>query len=136
MKAGDLRLGAWLSLLVVEGLLLAVTFDSAALAALPRGWWTVALAPAGSIMPLAAAVGAALILVCWAHPGSFSFPFRAGRFASFDLLAQLACFAVLFAVTAKLFGSAAAALPPARVGALVAAWMALVALTTLTWLRI
>jgi len=137
MKAGDLRLGAWLSLLVAEGLLLAVTFDSAALAALPRGWWTVMLAPAGSVMPLAAAVGAALILVCWAHPGSFSFPFRAGgRLAWFDLLVQLVCFAVLFGVTAKLFGGAAAALPRARVGALVAVWIGLVALTTVTWLRI
>lgn len=136
MKAGDLRLGAWLALLVLEGLALAVTFDSAALASLPRGWWTVALAPAGSIMPLAAAIGAALILVSWARPGSFDFPFRARSRAWLDVLVQLAVFAALFAVTAKLFGGRAAALSPRRVGGLVAGWLALAAATAVTWLRI
>jgi len=136
MKAGNLRLGAWLALLVVEGLSLAVTFDSEALAALPRGWWTFALAPAGSIMPLAASIGAALILVTWARPGSFLFPFRAGRLAWFDLLVQLVCFAALFAVTARLFGGKAAALAVPRVQALVVAWIALVVVTAVTWVRI
>src|SRR5262249_48376639 len=139
---GDLRLGAWLGLLVLEGLALAVTFDSAALASLPRGWWTVALAPAGSIMPLAAAIGAALILVSWARPGSFDFPFRARSRAWLDVLVQLAVFAALFAVTAKLFAldhRRAAALPPDRVGGLVAGWLALAAppaATAVPWLRI
>jgi exosortase E/protease (VPEID-CTERM system) len=136
MKAGDLRLGAWLGLLVLEGLTLAVTFDSAALASLPHGWWTVALAPAGSIMPLAAAIGAALILVSWARPGSFNFPFRARSRAWLDVLVQLAVFAALFAVTAKLFAGRAGALSPGLVGGLVAGWLALAAATAVTWLRI
>ncbi|HEY7375289.1 MAG TPA: exosortase E/protease, VPEID-CTERM system [Polyangia bacterium] len=139
MKAGDLRLGAWLALLVLEGLALAVTFDSAALASLPHGWWTIALAPAGSIMPLAAAIGAALILVSWARPGSFNFPFRARSRAWLDVLVQVAVFAALFAVTAKLFAlddRRTGALSPERVGGLVAGWLALAAATAVTWLRI
>src|SRR5215470_10624011 len=136
MKAGDLRLGAWLALLVLEGLSLAIVFDSAALAALPPGWWKVVLAPAGSIMPLGTAIGGALILVSWARPGNFRFPFRAGPRAWLDVLVQVAVFAALFGATATLFGHAAARLSPAGIGWLVAGWMALVAATLIAWLRI
>jgi exosortase E/protease (VPEID-CTERM system) len=136
MKAGDVRLGVWLGLLVLEGLALAVTFDSAALASLPPGWWKIVLAPAGSIMPLATAMGGALILVSWARPGNFHFPFRAGPRAWLDVLVQLAVFAALFAVSTMLFGGRVATLAPGKVGWLVASWLALAAATAVTWLRI
>jgi exosortase E/protease (VPEID-CTERM system) len=92
----------------------------------------------GTLMPLSAAIGAALILVCWARPGTFDFPFRAGRAAWLDAVLQLASFAGLFALTKLLFaGSAGGARANAQhVGWLVAAWLFAVVVTGLMWLRI
>ena len=89
-------------------------------------------------MPLSAAIGAAVILVSWARPGTFNLPFRAGRAAWTAVALQLASFAGLFALTKLLFaGSAVASGAVTRhVGWFVAAWLLAVAVTALMWLRI
>jgi exosortase E/protease (VPEID-CTERM system) len=138
VKAGELRLGAWFALVVAEGLALGVTFDSEALANLPVGWWTAPLHLSGTLMPLAAAIGAGLILVCWARPGTFTFGFRAGRGVWLDALLQFVSFAILFALTGVLFsaGEGGDDFAHRHVGWLVGVWLVAVATTAITWLRI
>jgi exosortase E/protease (VPEID-CTERM system) len=135
--AGRWPLGRWLlllGLLIAEGLGLGVAFDSETLRGLPHGWWTPLLGLAGSAMPASAALLGALVLVAWGRPIA-----RAGsapgdspvRYIPY-LALHITGFLVLFALSAALFGRAAAS--RGDVGWLVAAWLFAVAVTLVAWL--
>jgi exosortase E/protease (VPEID-CTERM system) len=128
------RSALWIALLVGEGLLLGVRFDSGSLEALPPGWWTPLVDASGWLMPAAASVLAASLLLIAAasrsasasQQGAFAMP-RSKVWAS----AHVACFAILFAVTSKLFDEAATLEHPSS---WVAAWIACTALALGSWI--
>jgi exosortase E/protease (VPEID-CTERM system) len=134
-RARALALGA---LLLGEGLVLGVTFDSASAERLPPGWWTSVLGLAGAAMPAAAAILAAIVLVTWStlrrpspspSPSPSSSPSH--RRLPF-LLLHLVSFIALYLLCQRLFDEQLP--PPARPGVVVAGWLASAALLAITWL--
>ena len=137
------RLSTWIALLMVEGLVLGVRFDSESLSRLPRGWWSGFLAPAGFAMPAVTAVLAGLLLIEWARGRAKLFDdlsegFRFGRRTAIYVAAQGAVFALLFAVSSVLFNESPASASPVfrHTGLLVAAWLVAVAATFAVWLHV
>jgi exosortase E/protease (VPEID-CTERM system) len=127
---------ALLAVLLAEGMGLGVAFDSATVATLPAGWWTPLLRLTGSVMPAAAALLGALLLVAWARPRWLRGAEPPERDVPSRYIPYLALhatgFLVVLALTAVLFGEGA----PARSepGRLVAAWLFAVVVTLGAWL--
>jgi exosortase E/protease (VPEID-CTERM system) len=128
------------ALLLGEGLVLGIGFDSGDLARLPAGWWTLVLRPAGLAMPVVAAASAALALIAWSRlrRTTFDEALRAGiaghRYRGY-LVAHLCAFGALLAVSTRLFAGG----PPdpggsSSVGLLVAAWLASALAAAISWL--
>ena len=124
-------------LLLTEGLGLGIAFDSDSFAALPHGWWTPLLHLAGAAMPAAAALLAAAVLLVWSRSATH----RRGpestlvdsprRYVPCFLL-HAASFVALIGVSRLLFGGSSVSM--SHPGAMVALWLAVVALTVATWL--
>jgi exosortase E/protease (VPEID-CTERM system) len=130
------RWAALLALLVAEGLALGIAFDSDALDGLPPSFALFLVRNAGSAVRVGSVILACLVLVAGPRikrgvgpDSAWAGPLTAHRYRPY-LLAHLATYAILALVTALLYGHAA---PPARAGALVGAWLALLPLTLGTW---
>ncbi|HEX3695408.1 MAG TPA: exosortase E/protease, VPEID-CTERM system [Polyangia bacterium] len=133
-----LPIGRWVALLILllaEGLVLGIRFDSDALASLPDGWWTAIIRNASSFVRIGAVVFAALFLVAGAKvrrglSGSLTRDLAGHRLPPF-LLAHLLCFAGLGVVSAAVFRDDGMA--PRHATALVVGWLALLAATVVSW---
>jgi exosortase E/protease (VPEID-CTERM system) len=119
--------------LLAEGLLLGVRYDSAAWQRFGAGWWTPVVATAGWAMPAAASVLAAIVLVALADARRTNEPApwcQSQRRAPWIAL-ELGAFVVALALGERLF-DASEALP--RPGVWIASWLATLALTCAAWL--
>lgn len=130
------RIIGLVALLLSEGMFLGIRYDADSLARLPPGWWTGLLAIAGRVMPLAAVVGAATVLVAGSRQRQRLFARQSGRHPRQLLLlvAHLFAFAGLFGLSEVLFGGGDAAMRHTSLW--VAAWLLAAALTGLLWLAV
>ncbi len=127
------RIGAWIALLVGEGLLLGVEFDSTALDRLPSGWWSAIVALAGRAMPAAACFFAALVLAVARvlRRDSRSIAWRETRAAIPFAAAHVAAFAALLVASSRLFDATRELHDP---GLEFALWLGAIALVLASWI--
>ena len=122
-----------MALILSEGLLLGISFDSDSLRQLPGGWWHGLSGVAGRVMPLAATLAAAALLIAgpriraaldsWTPTPSRTALFLAGH---------LAAFGMLFLLSKAVFGPAASVLRHPQPWVL--AWLLASAATVALWL--
>lgn len=130
-----LRATAPLLLLALEGGIVGALLDAEPIRESVDAWWSGLLARGGAVVPVAVAVGTAILLL---DDGSLRAAFlRAGRTPRrsrsgvADLLTHLACFGLFVAASLRLFGQTiGTAVHP---GAWALAWMALGLATVGTW---
>jgi exosortase E/protease (VPEID-CTERM system) len=131
------RIIGLVGLLLCEGMFLGIRYDADSVTRLPQGWWTGLLAVAGRVMPLAAVVGAATVLVAGSSQRQRLFARQSARRHPRQLLllvAHLIAFAGLFGLSEVLFGGGDAAMRHTWLW--VTGWLLAAGLTGLLWLAV
>ena len=122
-------------LLLLEGLILGIRFDSDALDSLPNEWWAVLIRNTGALVRIGSVVVASLFLVAAARLRRGLSPTLARELRAHHvspwLLLHLACYGGLAGLSAALFRGEETA--PAHAQTLVIAWFLTLILTLGSW---